>query len=108
MPNILEVLVIVYFRDITATVGIPIAVLVFHEPHGEVHVHLRQDWRPVLAYDESADIGFLQSFVRQPTLKQDVSGLATLAGAENSIRIEKLAGSDPQFDRKLADAISGL
>jgi hypothetical protein len=107
MPKIMEAVVIIYFRDITATLGIPIAVLVYHD-HGEVDVHIRKDWQPVLTYDEGADIGILQSFVHQPTLKQDISGLITLAGAENSIRAEKLAGTDPQLDRKLADVISGL
>lgn len=108
MSKILEAIVIVYFRDITATVGIPIAVLVFRDDDA-VDLHLRKDWRPVLTYDESADIEFLKSFVHQvPTLKHDASRLTLLAGAENSIRAEKLAHTDPLFDQKVADAMRSL
>ena len=34
--------------------------------------------------------------------------LTTLLGAENSIRAEELAASDPLFGQKLADALRGL
>jgi hypothetical protein len=102
-------ILIIYFRDITATSGIPIAVLVHRDGRGP-ETHVRKDWRPVLAYDEGADLEFLQSFVREhvPTLRRDVSALATLLGAENSIRAEKLVGTDSLFDERLADVLRGL
>jgi len=104
-----EAIVITYFRDITATLGIPIAVLVYRD-QDEVDLHIRKDWQPVLAYDKDADVEFLQSFVRKnvSTLKQEMSGLMLLTGAENSIRAEKLLGTDPLFDQKVAEAMGTL
>ena len=104
-----EAVLIIYFRDITATFGIPIAVSVYGD-HDEPELHIRKDWEAVLAYDEDADLESLQSFVREhvSTHRQDMSARTTLLGAENSIRAEELAGSDPLFDQKLANALRAL
>ncbi|SRR6266571_8226057 len=104
-----EATVITYFRDITATSGIPIAVLVSRD-NNEVEVCIREDWQPVLVYDKDADLELLQSFALEDLsrLTQDTSRQTSLTGAENSIRVEKLEGTDPNFDRKLADAMCGL
>jgi hypothetical protein len=109
MPKILGAAIILYFRDITTTVGVPIMVLTNHD-HGEVDVHIRKDWQPVLAYDENADIVLLQSLVHDnlPSFKQLKSWLTSLTEAENCIRVEQLTGTDPLLDQKLADAMRGL
>ncbi len=105
-----EALVITYFRDITTTSGVRIAVLVSRDNCNEVRVCVREDWEPVLLYDKDADLEYLQSFILEHLQKftHDTSGLNALIGAENSIRAEKLEGTDPDFDQKLADAIRGL
>jgi hypothetical protein len=104
-----KAVIITYFRDVLATFGIPIVVLVYSD-YGEVGVHIRKNWRPVLTYDKDVELEFLQSFVHEhvPPLTQDISVLTTLSGAENSIRAEELATSDPLFDQKLADALRSL
>ena len=109
MSKILGVAIILYFRDITASVGVPIVVLTNHD-HGEVDVHIRKDWQPVLAYDENADLGLLQSLVHDnlPSIKQPKSWLTSLTDAENCIRVEQLTDTDPLLDQKLADAMRGL
>ena len=50
-----KAIVITYFRDITATIGIPIAVFVYSD-HDEPEVHIRKNWQFVLAYDKVADL----------------------------------------------------
>jgi len=109
MSKILEVAIILYFRDITATVGVPIVVFTNHD-HGEVNVYIRKDWQPILAYDENADLGLLQSLVHDnlPGFKQPKAWLTSLKDAENCIRVEQLTGTDPLLDQKLADAMRGL
>jgi hypothetical protein len=104
-----DAIIVSYFRDITASLGVPIVVLLFRN-RDEVEVHVRQDWHPVTAYDQDADLEFLRSFIidNLPKLKQGMSGLTMILGAENFLRAEKLAGTDPNFDQKLADAILGF
>jgi hypothetical protein len=81
-----------------------------HGDHDEPEVHVRKNWQPVLAYDKGADLEFLQSFVHEhvPAIKRDVSALAGLLGAENSIRAEILAGTDSLFEERLAAVLRGL
>jgi predicted RNA-binding protein Jag len=108
MRKILEATVVIYFRDITTTLGIPIAVLVHHDSD-EVDLRIRTDWQPVLAYDESAELEFLQELIREIAKhKQDAARLTILLAAENSVRAEKLAGTDPLLAQKLTEVIHNL
>jgi hypothetical protein len=108
-PKNRNAIVISYFRDITAVLGIPIVVLVYRD-NDEVEVHIRKDWHAVTAYDKDADLKLLQSFVSDnlPKFKRGKAELTVLLSAENNIRAEKLAGTDFDFDRKLAEAIYGF
>ena len=85
MSKILGAVIITYFRDIEATLGIPIAVLVYCDPD-DVEMHIRKDWQPVLAYDEVAELGFLQSVVQDGLdsfeHSKTTTWLTSLTGAE--------------------------
>lgn len=101
-----EAIVIVYFRDIAETFGVPIAVFVRRI---QFEVFIREDWQPVLAYDKDADIELLRSFVEDlHRLEEDSVELTRLLRAENSIRAEKMVFTDPGFDQKLTDLLRGL
>ena len=70
---------------------------------------VREDWHPVLLYDEDADIDFLRSVVENISkFEEGSTELARLVGAENSIRAEKILFTDPGFDQKLTDILQTL
>ncbi len=104
MSKIIEAVVISYFSNIASTLGIPIAVLL-HRGQDGVDVCIRKNWQPVLAYDKDVDLEFLQSFLCE---NLENTWRTALKGAENSIRAEQLAVTDPDFDQKLADAMRGF
>lgn len=97
--------VISYYRDITEATGIPIAVIVTRIG---TELFVRDDWQPVLLYDKTADVEFLQSFVEDLSKFQDSSELAPLLGAANSIRAERILWTEVDFDQKLSDLLRDL